>query len=177
MTEILCMMLSRDEIPRIAEIDRSEIIEHIYYHRDGQLVLEKEHWDVGTWPREMVENFEREFDLTLARGGTIFGAFDRDTLVGMASVDGKFIGDPPDQLNMPFLHVSNRYRGRGIGARLVEMVKSRARELGARRMYVSGTPSEATVRFYMGQGFKVASEVDPELFAKEPEDIHMDLTL
>ena len=40
-------------------------------------------------------------------------------------------------------------------------------------MYISATPSEHTINFYLRQGCVVASEVDPELFALEPEDIHL----
>ena len=41
--------LSRAEIGRLAQIDRTESIDYIYYVRDGTLVLEKEHWDVPDW--------------------------------------------------------------------------------------------------------------------------------
>jgi GNAT superfamily N-acetyltransferase len=170
-------VLHRGKVPSMAEIDRSETIDHIYYLRDGNLVLEGEHWDVPPWSPEKVDRFVREHETLLDRGGAAFGAFDVDRLVAMASVDGRFIGDPPDQLNMAFLHVSSGYRGRGIGSRLLEMAKTRAHELGARRLYVSAVPSRATVDFYMRRGFHIAQEVDPELFEREPEDIHMELVL
>jgi len=52
-----------------------------------------------------------------------------------------------------------------------------AREAGSRRMYVSSTPSSSAVGFYIAQGFKLAEEVDAELYALEPEDIHLILEL
>ncbi len=42
-------ILSRDEISKLNEFDRTETIEHIYYMRQGNLVLEAEHWDVPDW--------------------------------------------------------------------------------------------------------------------------------
>jgi hypothetical protein len=39
-------------------------------------------------------------------------------------------------------------------------------------MYISATPSENTVNFYLRRGAVVTSEPDPELFEFEPEDIH-----
>ena len=45
------------------------------------------------------------------------------------------------------------------------------------KLYVSATPSENTILFYLSFGCKLASEVDPELFALEPEDIHLELVL
>jgi hypothetical protein len=41
-------------------------------------------------------------------------------------------------------------------------------------MYISATPSENTVNFYMRLGCEIASEPDPELLAREPEDIHLE---
>jgi hypothetical protein len=52
-----------------------------------------------------------------------------------------------------------------------------AREAGAVRMYISSIPSSSAVGFYLAQGCKLAEEVDPELYALEPEDIHLILDL
>jgi hypothetical protein len=40
-------------------------------------------------------------------------------------------------------------------------------------MVVSATPSENTVRFYLGRGFEPMTEPLPELYNLEPEDVHM----
>lgn len=40
-------------------------------------------------------------------------------------------------------------------------------------MVVSATPSENTVRFYMGCGYRPTAEPVPELVELEPEDVHM----
>jgi hypothetical protein len=44
-------------------------------------------------------------------------------------------------------------------------------------MVVSATPSLNTVRFYIGQGYAPMEEPLPELFALEPEDIHLEKLL
>ena len=61
--------------------------------------------------------------------------------------------------------------------RLVELVMGKAREMGAKTLYVSATPSENTVRFYRSLGFRPADPIDPDLFRIEPDDIHMEMTL
>src|SRR5512143_966220 len=49
--------LQRDEIPLVWKVDRREIIENIYYLRDGKLVLEPEHYDMQGWsPNEAEHN-------------------------------------------------------------------------------------------------------------------------
>jgi hypothetical protein len=40
-------------------------------------------------------------------------------------------------------------------------------------MVVSATPSGNTVRFYLGRGFEPTADPVPELFALEPDDVHM----
>jgi hypothetical protein len=52
-----------------------------------------------------------------------------------------------------------------------------AKQRGAKRMYISATPSEHTINFYLRLGCKVAPEPDPELFELEPEDIHLEYDL
>lgn len=42
---------------------------------------------------------------------------------------------------------------------------------------ISATPSENTVNFYRNLGCEVTSEIVPELFELEPEDIHLEYTI
>jgi predicted N-acetyltransferase YhbS len=83
------------------------------------------------------------------------------------------MGQDRDQLQLVFLHVSHDYRKRGLGRRLFEQAVERARELMAEWLYISATPSQNTVDFYLHLGCEVAEEVDEALYALEPEDIHM----
>jgi hypothetical protein len=54
---------------------------------------------------------------------------------------------------------------------------AKARELGARRLYISSTPSENTVRFYLRRGCRVTDDVDAALFKLEPKDIHLEFDI
>ncbi|HVH04817.1 MAG TPA: GNAT family N-acetyltransferase, partial [Myxococcota bacterium] len=93
------------------------------------------------------------------------------------ALESRFIGRAQDQLQLKFLHVSRPHRRSGLGRALFDRAAARARELGARRLYVSATPSENTIGFYLRRGCRVADEVDAKLFALEPEDIHLELDL
>jgi hypothetical protein len=44
---------------------------------------------------------------------------------------------------------------------------------GAALIYVSATPTASDVGFYLHQGCQLAHRVHPELFAAEPDDIHL----
>jgi GNAT superfamily N-acetyltransferase len=72
------------------------------------------------------------------------------------------------------MHVSDGYRGRGIGVHLAAELERIARDAGDITMVVSATPSENTVRFYRGRGFEPTAAPLQELLELEPEDVHMD---
>jgi len=170
-------ILSRAEISELAQIDRTELIEHIYYLRDGALVLEKEHWDVPDWNPEEKQRRIAVLQQIYDKGATFFGAFDGPILVGMASLEHEPLHSGVDRPNLAGLWVRYPYRGKGVGRALFQLVEQEARERGAKALYVSATPSENTVRFYRSVGFQLAKLVDPDLYEEEPEDIHLELVL
>ncbi len=75
------------------------------------------------------------------------------------------------------MHVGNGYRDQGLGRRLFELATDEARRRGAQRLYISTTPSQYTIDFYLGLGCTITPEPDAELFALEPEDIHLEFNL
>lgn len=166
--------LGRTEIPQIWSIDRREVIDQVYYFENGILVLKPEHYDMQDWPPGEGEKYTPLLYECFDRGGWFCGAFEGNRLVGIAILDSKLIGKERDQLQLKFLHVSRDYRSKGLGKQLFELSQAKARDLGARRMYISATPSEHTVNFYLRLGAVVAAAPDRELFALEPEDIHLE---
>jgi predicted N-acetyltransferase YhbS len=170
-------LLQRDEIPLIWQIDRSEIVENIYYLNEGKLVRRAEYFDMKGWPPGEAEIYTPILLDCYERGGTFWGAFDNDKLIGAAILESKFIGSQSDTLQLKFLHVSCNYRRKGLGTRLFAQAAEKARELGAKKLYISATPSENTVNYYLRLGCALATDVNPELFALEPEDIHFEFVI
>lgn len=166
--------LQRNEIEQIWSIDRSEVIDQIYYHENGALILKPEHYDMRGWPPGEAELYTPFLLDCFDRGGWFYGLFDGDQLIGVAVLESKFIGTNQDQLQLKFLHVSQAYRSQGWGKRLFELAQDKAKEKGAKRLYISATPSEHTVNFYHRLGCTVTKELDQELFELEPEDIHLE---
>jgi predicted N-acetyltransferase YhbS len=169
--------LARDEVALVRAIDRREVIDAIYYLVDGALVLRPEHYDMQGWPPGEIEKSIAWLLEMFDRGGWFCGVFDGEQMVAVAVLDGKFIGAPPDMLQLAFLHVSRDYRGRGLGRDLFHAAAAEARARGARRMYVSATPSQHTITFYLAQGCALSPAPDPALLALEPEDIHLEYAL
>lgn len=169
--------LLRDEIRQVWSIDRSEVIEAAYHLVDGALVLEREHHDVRGWPPGEEAKYGPILQACFDRGGWFYGLFDDDQLVGAAVLDSRFIGRHRDQLQLEFLHVGRSYRDRGLGRDLFERARHEARRRGARRLYISATPSKHTIDFYLRRGCRITPEPDPELLELEPHDIHLECGL
>jgi predicted N-acetyltransferase YhbS len=166
-------LLGRDEIEQVWTIDRSEMIERVYELQDGRLVLQPHNFYAPGWPPGAVEDTTPRLYACFDRGGSFYGCFDVDQLVGMAAVDTRWLGPDRDLLQLKTLHVSHAYRKQGVGTALFEQARATARDRGARGLYISATRSENTIHFYQRFGAVVIPDPDPELFALEPEDIHL----
>jgi predicted N-acetyltransferase YhbS len=175
--EIAGRLLQRREIGDVWQIDRREIVESVYYLESGRLVLKPERWQVAGWPAGEAATYTPLLLDCFDRGGWCYGLFDAQELIGAAFLESKFIGLRADLLQLKFMHVSCAYRGRGLGGRLFTLAVGEARTRGAHGLYISATPSENTINFYLRRGCVPASSPDPELLALEPEDIHLECAL
>ena len=170
-------VLSRDEIGEVWQIDRSESIEAVYHFVNGTLMLEPEHHDAKGWPPGEAERYTPILEACHDRGGWLYGLFENQKPIGAAVLESRFIGEGGDQLQLRFLHVSSNHRGKGLGRRLFGLAATEARRRGAKSLYISATPSEHTIDFYLRLGCRLVSEPDLELFELEPEDIHLEYDL
>ena len=169
--------LNRDEIFKVWTIDRSEVIDAVYYLEGGALVLKPEHYDMHDWPAGEAARYTPVLEACYDAGGWFHGLFDGEGLIGVAVLENRFIGRDKDRLQLKFLHVSSSYRNMGLGKLLFHLAEAQVRRRGAAHMYISATPSERTISFYLRLGCNVTTEPDPELFALEPGDIHMEYDL
>jgi ribosomal protein S18 acetylase RimI-like enzyme len=171
---IVIKEMERSEIDRIGEIDRTEHVTVGYTVREGKLAEEAVDWRVPRWfakgPEHSVPALIEFLSPMVEDGASLWGAFAGDALVGVM-VYRPDLTETMAQL--VFLHVSHGHRRQGIAGRLTAEAVRLARAEGAEGLYVSATPSESAVGFYRSQGFRLIKEPHPELYALEPEDIHM----
>jgi len=166
-------LLQRTETQLIWQIDRREIVQNVYVLQGGELILKPDYFDIQGWPPDEQVLYTPILLDCYDRGGTFWGAFENDRLVGVAILESKYIGFRHDMLQLKFLHVSRDFRKQGIASELFKQAVEKARTLGAKKLYISATPSENTVNYYSRLVCVLATEIDPELFALEPEDIHL----
>jgi GNAT superfamily N-acetyltransferase len=171
--------MAASELGRIAEIDRSEHVTRLYSYRRGSLEARSVDEQAPNWSRSGDGEHSVQANLNawrpiLERGGTLLGAFDAETLAGVAIYAPQLA---PGMAQLAVLHVSRSYRRKGVGSLLTREVARLARADGARRLYVSATPTGAPVEFYQSHGFLPTDAPNQALFALEPDDIHMILEL
>lgn len=177
MRELTYRELEIAEAPLLKAIDRSEVIEGVYRVDDGGLKLDSKRWEVPTWSGvELTEYIDRLAAL-IDSGGMVFSAWDQKNLVGIGSLDTSGVGGSPKLLKLDMLYVSAAHRGQGVGRALTELTVEHARSLGATDLYISATPTKQTVDAYLRMGATLLETPDPELLAREPEDIHLSLKL
>ncbi|EJC61941.1 hypothetical protein QWA_13112 [Alcaligenes faecalis subsp. faecalis NCIB 8687] len=165
--------LSETELNWVWSIDRSEQIEALYEWREGVLHKQEVAIDLRGWLEGDPEKYHPEHEEAFHRGAWFMGVFKDDRLVAAVGLDRLPLGPQGDWRQLFFLHVSQALRGQGMGACLLDQAKKQAILWGAKAVYVSATPSVNTVDFYRAQGFVIAPEPDPRLFALDPEDIHL----
>jgi predicted N-acetyltransferase YhbS len=167
-------LLHEAELDLIWTIDRREVITHLYRLCDGQLVEESAYFDMQGWPPSEAQIYGPILAACYACGGVFQGAFADTRLAGVAVVDRRWLGPQHDLLQLAFLHVSYSDRGNGLGQRLFSAARAAAQDLGTNGLYILATPSVHTIRFYQFMGSRLIEYPDPELYAQEPEDIHLE---
>lgn len=169
--------LQRTEIPAIWAIDRSEVIRGFYHLAEGELAYTAEHFEATGWPPGEAALYTPLLEACFDHGGWFWGIFAGARLVAIAVLEARFIGDPPDQLQLAFLHVDRAFRGQGLGRQLFAQASAEAARRGAKRLYISATPTDHTIQFYLSLGCTLAARPDPQLYAREPDDIHLEYAI
>src|SRR4051794_5899420 len=165
------------DVALVARIDRSEHVE-VQYRIDGGRLVEAPvvMADIPTWDPDgsgehSVASHVAFCASVVADGAALLGAFDDESeLMGLATVHPRF---EPGLAWLATLHVSRPHRRQGAASALWATGAVLAREAGARSLYVSATPTGSAIGFYLGRGCRLADPVHPELFAQEPDDIHL----
>ena len=167
--------LACNELSRIGEIDRTERIAVRFEQHGTELVALRGTWSAPAWDPDghgehSVDAQHQALVHYTDEGGIAHGAFSNGRLVGLGVVV-PHIG--PAIAQLAYLHVSQDFRSAGIGSRLCVDLELIARSAGDTEIVVTATPSENTVRFYLGRGYRPMAEPLPKLLELEPEDIHM----
>jgi GNAT superfamily N-acetyltransferase len=162
--------MALEELARVGEIDVSESSSTVYRVVEGHLALTEETWQRSPRSASQWQPYLEEWETLLQGRGAAIGVFAEGRLVGIAVIRYRLT---QDMAQLAALFVDRAHRRQGIATALTDEVIRLVRGAGADELYVSATPSESAVGFYTRQGFALAQPVNPELYEREPQDIHL----
>lgn len=129
-----------------------------------------QHWQIE--PHDL-DYLDHPQEYIIDKGGFVFVAIYKGKPVGVCALCK--MDDPLYDYELAKLAVSPKAQGKGIGLLLCETVVEKAKELGAKRLFLeSNTLLKTAIHIYRKLGFKELSEYHP---AYERGDIQMELSI
>lgn len=113
----------------------------------------------------------------LRTGNPAFGAWEGGQLVGLALLARERFGSAGQYVDLAEFHVSRPFRRCGIGKELFALACRGARELGAKKLYISAHSARETIAAYRKYGCVEAEEINQALAEKEPCDVQLEYQL
>ncbi|MAM92716.1 MAG: hypothetical protein CMI15_14775 [Opitutaceae bacterium] len=162
-------LLDSEALEKIYQIDRSGEIHRRYQFSNGDLSYTKEDLSIPHNPAFWDQYFD-EWKTAIDKGAAFYGAMDEEGLSGFTILKHDL---QPGVAQIMALYVDSAHRMSGIARSLFLEAQDAARANGASTLYVSATPTDAAVGFYLHQGFQPTTDPVPALLEKEPENIHM----
>jgi ribosomal protein S18 acetylase RimI-like enzyme len=158
----------------LKDFSRYQIVNKCWRNIDGNWALVDNHY-IDDWDETRKSELATLYlPGTITSGGVVLGAFDNGRMIGFAAIKGTPIGSQKQYLQLISLQVSSEYRHKGIGRKLFLMCDEAVRKYGVFKMYISAHSSEESQAFYRAMGCVNAEEIIPNLFEREPFDVHME---
>jgi len=158
------------------EFLRHEKVSQIWKNVGGEYVLADADYTID-WDLEKRRSIARIILRTIRDGGFAFGAFEGSKVVGYILGTGKFFGSASQYTEIALYHVSTHYRRMGIGKELFRLACAEARNIGAKKLYISSGPTKSTQAAYRSLGCVPAIEINAEAVARNSADIQLEFLL
>ena len=160
----------------LSKFSRYQEVKRCWRKEDNKWVL-KDIYYVMQWDDIKKQSVIASLVLCIQNGGRVIGAFIGDVLVGFASIDKSAFGSQNQYVNLDMIQTSDGYRNKGIGRQLFRGICEQARELKAKKLYISAHSAEDSMAFYRKVGCVEAIETNQVLAEKEPCDCQLEYTL
>ena len=167
--------LSPEDIPGtlLENFIRFQETDRVWAVSNGELIEKEDHF-IDDWDQQRLARESQYLRDCAARGGIVVGAFQDDTCIGFTSIQPDRFGSRMQYAEMTMCHVTRLLRGQGIGKKLFNFSCEVAKSRGIENLYLSTHPSIESQGFYRSVGCVLAQEINPEILAREPLDIHME---
>lgn len=161
--------LKEFDIELFSSFDRYQEVKQCWRKENNKWIL-KDISFVEQWNIKDYETLIKDLIDTVNTGGMVFGSLYGNTLIGFSSIENELFGSNGQYIQLSSLHVSCEKRGLGIGKKLFYISCNKAKELGAKKLYMSAHSSKETQAFYNRLGCVEAVEYNERLVLKEPYD-------
>ncbi len=161
-------LLSQENMNRNSLDDycRTQNVSRVYRLINGEYQLIKDE-DTMDWSLEKKRSIAKEL---LSNKYISYGAIDEGKIIGFISLESQLRGE---RLVLDMMQVSRNYRGQGLGKKLFQIAKVKAKEVGAKQLYISAFSSKETIAFYKAMGCKVTDSPIESIAKSEPMDLQM----
>ena len=143
---------------------------------DNEYVLMPEDY-VYEWDLNQRQEVARKILKVLKENGFAYGALCEEKVIGYIVVSNEIFGSNNQYTNLPLFHISEPYRGCGIGKKLFHLACETAKKNGAQKLYISANSSKESQAAYRKMGCIDAMEINQAKAEAEPEDVQMEYIL
>jgi len=152
---------------------RRQVVTKCWRKEKGQWVIKDDPF-IDDWKEGEQEELAGSLRQTAGSGGFVYGAFIQGELKGFVSVEGDFIGSRGQYLDLSNIHVSQEFRGQGIGRELFSAARRFAEGKKGKKLYISAHSAVESQAFYRAMGCVEAEEYQREHVEKEPYDCQLE---
>ena len=132
---------------------------------------------VYSWDLNQRRDVAHKILKTITGKGFAYGAFLEGKVIGYILISNELSGSNHQYTDLLLFHISEPYRGHGIGKALFKLACETARNNGAKKFYISANSSKESQAAYRKLGCVEAMEINEEQVKREPEDVQMEYTL
>jgi ribosomal protein S18 acetylase RimI-like enzyme len=160
----------------LSKFNRYQDVKRCWRKENGAWAL-KDIAFIEQWDNKSKSEVISSFISCIEGGGSIIAIYMDDNLIAFSQIESKLFGSKSEYVNLASMQVSYEFRRQGLGKSLFEESCMEAKRMGAKKLYISAHSSEETQAYYRAMGCREATEINPELFEKEPFDVHMEYCL
>lgn len=170
--------LSLEEVQEnfLSTFNRYQETQQVLVKHNDLLIMKTDSF-VDDWDDDKKLSVIQSLRACIHAGGSVIGVYHQIDLIAFANVESTRFGIHNEYVELPYIHISHDLRGSGIGKKIFGICCEKAKQLGAKKLYIAAHPSIETQHFYRQMGCTLASEINAQILNKEPLDLQMERLL
>ena len=114
---------------------------------------------------------------TIERNGIVIGVFSNELLIGYALLESDLFGSDNQYVLLSDFYISSRFTNLGIGQELINRITNYAKNLTAKKIYLSYEDNDIATSFYRNNGWVTVKENHEDYINKLKSNIQIELEL